>query len=354
MNIRYIYFILGLIGALAGMYFYRYILNPSSKEKVSVQQNTYHSLWDAVMFGTYEDVEQCIAQGTSVTDYDSESALHAASQRGDLRIAQLLLKQGADIHAKSYEAGWTPLHQAACSGHIEIAQLFLSHGADVNEKSKPILQDVYDAQETALHVAARAGHLPMVQFLVEHDANVNAQCRETDACTPLHDAVRSGNIHIVAYLIDHGATAKDIPGAEPLLITACEHESNDMLELLVRHGYDINEQGKDGLTPLMMAIQNNRTEQVRYLLELHADTQLTDNQGYTALHHAAETGNMILAQLLVQNNADVNAPNWQNLSPFDIALEHMQEDMVGLFMQHGASVNECTIPDEDESDACQI
>ncbi len=346
----------GCIGSISGMYFYRHVLNPSLKETISEQQTTYNSLWDAVMFGTYEDVEHCIAQGASVTEYDGESALHAAAERGDIKIAELLIKHGADVHAKSYESGWTPLHTAAYVGPVEIAQFFLTQGADVNETSKPISQDVYDLQETALHVAAGAGRLPMVQFLVEHGANVNAQCSGISDLTPLHQAIRSGNKELVAYLIEQGASARDIPGAEPLLITACshEHESGEMLELLLRHGYDINEQeGEGNNTALMAAVQYDHEEQVKYLLKAHADPNIVDGHGQTALQQAAEYNKVAIAQLLIDHGADINYVDWLDRSALDIALYYEQEEMVAFLKAHGAKHQQTTIPHEQESDSCQ-
>lgn len=279
---------LSAVCLITSIVLYKHNRSCTQQEHVCSQKSTYASLWEAVMKGTYQEVEQLLAQGASVTEYESESALHAASQKGDVRIAALLLQHGADVHAKSYESGWTPLHQAASEGHIAIAQLLLEHNADINEKSKPISSEVYAIDEPALHVAARAGHLPMVQFLVEHGADINQLRTVPDVSTALHEAVEGDNLAVLAYLFEHGATAQDIPGIEPLLVTACHNETLDILQLLIERGYDINAQDKDGLTPLMMAIQYSHEDQVRYLLDQKADTTLEDKEGYTALAYADE------------------------------------------------------------------
>ena len=279
---------LSAVCLITSIVLYKHNQSCTRQEQVNSQKSTYASLWEAVMKGTYQDVEQLLAQGANSADYEGESALHAACQKGDAELAQLLITHGADVHAKTYEAGWTPLHQAAAEGHITVAQILLQHGAEINEKSKPLSSDVVAIDEPALHVAARAGQLAMVQFLVEQGADINQLRTLPDVSTALHEAVEGDNLAVVAYLLDHGATAQDIPGIEPLLITACHNETLDVLQLLIERGYDINAQDKDGLTPLMMAIQYNHEDQVRYLLDQKADTTLEDKEGYTALAYAEE------------------------------------------------------------------
>ena len=58
------------------------------------------------------------------------TALHMASVRGYLEIAELLTSSGADANIRdSY--GWTSLHVSSFSGHLEIVQLLLCQAADM-------------------------------------------------------------------------------------------------------------------------------------------------------------------------------------------------------------------------------
>lgn len=264
-------------------------------------QSSYDSLWDAAMNGTISDVEKLLASGINPNEYEEESALHAAAQKDDVAIAKLLLKHGANIHAKSYESGWTPLHQAAAWGHIEIAQLLVEHGAKVNEQAQPISQDVYVTHETPLHVAANAQQIEMVTFLVKKGADVNAQSASVGCYTPLHCAIAAGDAEIASYLIAHGGELKN-NNTEPLLITACSQENPAMVTILLEHGCDINEQDTDGRTPLMMAIQCDNDEHVQILLEHHADMSIEDYQENTALSYAQESDNESIQELLLTKN----------------------------------------------------
>lgn len=68
---------------------------------------------------------------------------------------------------------------------------------------------------------------------------------------------------------------------------------------IVAGGGDVNWQmGDTGLTPLMAAASNGRTEVVRYLLDQHADPALRDASGRTALDRARAFGANDVARIL--------------------------------------------------------
>ncbi|KAI1900193.1 hypothetical protein AGOR_G00047490 [Albula goreensis] len=71
--------------------------------------------------------------------------LHLAAGYNRVRIVQLLLQHGADVHAKD-KGGLVPLHNACSYGHYEVTELLLKHGACVNA------MDLW--QFTPLHEAA--------------------------------------------------------------------------------------------------------------------------------------------------------------------------------------------------------
>jgi ankyrin repeat protein len=80
-----------------------------------------------------------------------------------VEIAELLLKSGVDVHAKSL--GLTSLHFAANKGHVELAQLFLDHGADVNAPGK-----AQGVPVTPLSLAEKSKHEKMAALLKERGA----------------------------------------------------------------------------------------------------------------------------------------------------------------------------------------
>ena len=80
---------------------------------------------------------------------------------------------------------------------------------------------------------------------------------------------------------------------------------------------DINEQDKDGSTPLHLAIWNNHEAVARVLVETGAELNLQDRHGNTPLHIAAYVGDAQLVELLLVLGADRQVKNNQGQTPID-------------------------------------
>lgn len=59
--------------------------------------------------------------------------MHITGSNGELEIAKLLLRNGADVHKLS-KANKSALHLACQNGHLELAELLLDYGSNVNGK----------------------------------------------------------------------------------------------------------------------------------------------------------------------------------------------------------------------------
>lgn len=95
-------------------------------------------------------------------------------------------------------------------------------------------------------------------------------------------SAKSSLQQLVSYTDETGNTA--------LTNTAMEgHE--DILDLLVTHGSDINHQNHEGRTALMEAVIYGRLYSVQFLLSKHADRSLTDIYGNDALKLSRNSNN---------------------------------------------------------------
>jgi ankyrin repeat protein len=126
------------------------------------------------------------------TNYFGYTPLHAAAEKGHKEVAELLLTNKADVHAKC-DNGWTPLHAAAYHGHEDVVVLLVANKADVNAKD-------YDGY-TPLHMAAM-GHKDIAAYLLTHKADVNAKGIKGD--TPLHLAVLTKHNDVIELLRQNG------------------------------------------------------------------------------------------------------------------------------------------------------
>ncbi len=104
----------------------------------------------------------------------ADRPLPAAVAAGNLPMAQLLLRHGADVH-EALPSGFTLLHQAVAAGNLTLAGLLLEQGADANAQSLPKGEANPAAPltgDTPLHIAARAGRTNMMHLLLKQRANL--------------------------------------------------------------------------------------------------------------------------------------------------------------------------------------
>ena len=88
-----------------------------------------------------------------------DHALLQAAQYGDIKIVEILLAAGADVHAEDDDT----LQWAIENGHTDIVKLLLEHGADVHAND-----------DAALREAAEDGYADIVKLLLEYGADVHA------------------------------------------------------------------------------------------------------------------------------------------------------------------------------------
>ena len=167
-----------------------------------------------------------------------------AAQRGDVAAVRQALADGADVNARGW-AGATALMKAARLGHIEMAQLLLDHGADAQV-------DMYCRKEA-------------------RDVNVHHRLR----VTALYQAARSGSMEMVQLMLPLITTpelrAREVSQA---LFPAAARGLNDMIQLFLREGADINIhytsdfEGIDETewTPLEYALRNKLDDTIALLL----------------------------------------------------------------------------------------
>jgi ankyrin repeat protein len=135
------------------------------------------SVGSAIQYATerknFEMVQILLAHSdnpNAITTTNSHTALQIASREGNTGIAELLLKNGADVNSPPAEKfGATALQFAALGGYLGIASLLIEKGADINAPPGKI-----DGR-TALEAAAEHGRIDMVQLLKSSGADISGE-----------------------------------------------------------------------------------------------------------------------------------------------------------------------------------
>jgi ankyrin repeat protein len=92
-------------------------------------------------------------------------------------------------------------------------------------------------------------------------------------------------------------------------------------EILLKHGADVNAQDNQGWTALHFAAQNYSEEAIKMLLANNCEVDVKDMHGNTPLFRAVfnSKGRGEVIQLLICHGADKNLKNNHGMSPSDLA-----------------------------------
>lgn len=117
------------------------------------------------------------------------------------------------------------------------------------------------------------------------------------------------------------------------LRSAAKCGDRGVVEVLIKHGADVNAKSNYGFTALMEAAGRGHTEIVDALIKSGADVNAKDNDGWTALMEAA---NAKVAELLIKHGADVNAKENDGETALMWAYN---AEVAEVLIKHGADVN---------------
>lgn len=123
--------------------------------------------------------------------------------------------------------------------------------------------------------------------------------------TALHQAVIDCRLHQVRLLVSkHGANVdcKDMYGRTPMMLVSIVEEEFGyrMAKILMNAGALLNLRDNLGRTALSYACMNGREEIVNMIIQEDVlDINEGDNDGYTPLHHASQSGNPHIVEKLV-------------------------------------------------------
>ncbi|MEP6754020.1 MAG: ankyrin repeat domain-containing protein [Chthonomonadales bacterium] len=76
------------------------------------------------------------------------------------------------------------------------------------------------------------------------------------------------------------------------------------MQILIDHGADVNGENKNDPRPIILAIQNQQIESVKFLIEHEANVNMTRGDNNSPIWEATVTGNNFALQLLLKAGAD--------------------------------------------------
>lgn len=141
--------------------------------------------------------------------------------------------------------------------------------------------------------------------------------------------VTRGTVQSMAYAIN-GATA---------LHVAAENGHLETVQYLVTINMRINAQRSDFATPLLLALMGHHWEVAKFLIGKGADVSLALHNGQTALHLAAEYGNLdVISTMMTIRGVKIDVQRRDQLTPIMVAAMNGYLDIVKLLAGRNASL----------------
>ena len=224
----------------------------------------------------------------NIQNSDGETPLFVAVHEEHPEIVTYLIENGADVNHKSTKDGWTVLHIACFLKNAEIVNILLDNNVDINVTS--------NTGATPLYLVCEHGSHNEMSIDIIYDLILAAE-----------------ELGVLAQYINK----KEEHGYFPLYV-ACKNGDNDIVELLLEKGANLDEKNEQRQTALIIAIQENQEkshlEVIETLLKAGADLLYTDNTGHTALDWAQQNDDDDVIRLLIQYAPDSPTPSLSSRS----------------------------------------
>ena len=261
----------------------------------------------------------------------SDDSFVEAVRSGDRTTIVEKLQQRVDVNAPASD-GTTALHWAAYRDDADLIRQLLKAGAKADVAN--------DYGSTPMSEAAVAGNPAVIEMLVRAGANVDSP--NADGQTALMVLARTSNVEAAKVVLKHRAkvNAAEARRGQTALMWAAAQNQPEMVKLLVKHGADVNARSKvnswqrqvtaepraqarpsGGLTSLLYAARRGCQECVKTLVEAGADVDMADPEGVTPLIVAINNFNFDIAAYLIEKRANPNKWDWWGRTPLYAAVD---------------------------------
>ncbi|XP_050409060.1 putative ankyrin repeat protein RF_0381 [Patella vulgata] len=280
-------------------------------------------------------VMMLVEAGADVNILSNEfiTPLFTAARRGFMSVLSYLVDHGAHVSVPDLNL-YTVLHHIITKPNtILFVQKLIKAGLEINLQNK--------LGETSLYLATKYRNGCAVKILLNtNGCDVNLSDKK--GITPLLLAVEQNDIEIFKLLHHHGATVKKQNSREmSVLHLAIQNGNAGIVDILLyNHGCDVNLSDKVGVTPLLLAVEQNEIEIVTLLQTHGADVNKQNSRGMSPLHLAIKKGSKHIVDILLNNHScDVNLSDKEGITPLLLAVEQNEIEIVTLLQIHGADVN---------------
>lgn len=255
--------------------------------------------------GEKKEPQGVVYQGVDSDMDDSKESFKVVFE-GSASELQRCMKKQKKIR-KYDDVNAAPLHHAAEEGEVELMEMIIS------DSSCEALNVMDDYGNTALHWAAEKNQVESVKFLLSKGANPNI--RNCSMMAPLHLAVQGLHNQVVKVLIEHSSTDINLEGenGNTAVIIACSKDNSEALQMLLNKGAKPCKSNKWGCFPIHQAAFSGAKKCMEIILKFgeengynrQAHINFVNNGKASPLHMAVQSGDLEMIKMCLDNGAQL-------------------------------------------------
>eukprot|EP00039_Didymoeca_costata_P018198 m.332536 g.332536 ORF g.332536 m.332536 type:complete len:773 (+) comp16959_c0_seq1:177-2495(+) len=327
-------------------------------------------LWLSTETGDHAAIED-ILETTNVSpslivDEEGCTLLHTAAANGHEDVVRCLIERDCDLNAKSFYQ-WTPLMQASAYGHSSVISLLINRKADVNAVNvmgasalvcasrgghAAVVHALLNANASVnnengiispIMAASIAGHESVCRVLIDNSCDINAKHPDT-LWTPLMFASLNGYISVVQVLLSNKCDANAFNALGHMALDIAHEAGHTSVESYLSKRSDVSMSATRKLalrSDIFEATKTGDYELVKTMLDANKDlVNKRDTDGATCLMYAAMRGHLAIAEILVDNGADVDVQDEKSLwTALMFATYYGHKSIARLLIDTGATIS---------------
>ena len=287
------------------------------------------------------DINHTFTESFIELPYRGWRLVHFVCKWGNIDGLEVIISLGADPSARTRN-GDTTLHISCKHGHYDCVKFLL--------KVRNVLKDVKNSQGLTPLMKAlfrcdtvfkEKVYRKTVQALIDGACDVNL-CPDSNV-SPLHVVAGKWNSsYLMGMLINAGGDVNAVAGHRTPLMTALCRQKIDTaaVKLLIDSGSDVDFKNQTKKSLLHIAVSKSEDRCVEYLLQAGANPNVEDDSNDSPLWIAVSENNIKIAPLLIRYGANVNFQNTPyRMSLLCNAANRRYRKMVELLLDNDADVN---------------
>jgi ankyrin repeat protein len=180
----------------------------------------------------------------------------------------------------------------------ELADLLFDNGLSPKAMGK------FPDECPAIFAAIKYNNFRVFKKLHQMGANLTEVCKRGFGDTPMQRAIHYQRIDVIKYLLEHKISPNEKDWTKKsILIMACNTDNDEIVQILLDAGAELEYKGYFGKTPLFNAVEMDKYIAADCLIKNKANVNFTTKRGKRPVHAAIDKNNYPMLKLLVENGA---------------------------------------------------